>query len=132
MRNDETPTGLTSWRLDKNVREYKDDTRKIVKFISAPGQLVHCPFNPAHLVKCCKVEVNFRKYSKACEGLFASIVWEGRQDVLQRASAGNVQVQQTPPGGPRDMDQHQSFCPCAPADIKLRAAAAADPPVSPV
>ncbi|KAI8516307.1 hypothetical protein Bbelb_048880 [Branchiostoma belcheri] len=33
---------------------------------------------------------------------------------------------------PRDLDQQQSFCPCAPADIKLRAAAAADPPVSPV
>ncbi|KAI8516534.1 hypothetical protein Bbelb_051150 [Branchiostoma belcheri] len=47
-----------------NVREYKDDTRKIVKFISAPGQLVHCPFNPAHVVKCCKVEDHFRKCSK--------------------------------------------------------------------
>ncbi|KAI8511817.1 hypothetical protein Bbelb_109170 [Branchiostoma belcheri] len=81
-----------------NVREYKDDTRKIVKFISAPGQLVHCPFNPAHVVKCCKVEVHFRKCSKrdaastgemlfipgtlqACEGLFDSTVCEGRQDV---------------------------------------------------
>ncbi|KAI8494053.1 hypothetical protein Bbelb_284000 [Branchiostoma belcheri] len=47
-----------------NVREYKDDTRKIVKFISAPGQLVHCPFNPAHVVKCCKVENHFRKCCK--------------------------------------------------------------------
>ncbi|KAI8516444.1 hypothetical protein Bbelb_050250 [Branchiostoma belcheri] len=29
-----------------------------------PSQLVHCPFNPAHVVKCCKVEDHFRKCSK--------------------------------------------------------------------
>ncbi|KAI8516322.1 hypothetical protein Bbelb_049030 [Branchiostoma belcheri] len=58
-----------------NVREYKDDTRKIVKFISAPGQLVHCPFNPAHVVKCCKVEDHFRKCSKIRS-------WRGVSQVL--------------------------------------------------
>ncbi|KAI8493148.1 3'-flap-structured DNA binding [Branchiostoma belcheri] len=57
-----------------NVREYKDDTRKIVKFISAPGQLVHCPFNPEHVVKCFKVEDHFRKCSKGIDIPDASCV----------------------------------------------------------
>ncbi|KAI8494058.1 hypothetical protein Bbelb_284050 [Branchiostoma belcheri] len=74
-----------------NVREYKDDTRKIVKFISAPGQLVHCPFNPENAARTTKGQR-----------------W-------QRASTTDSTM----------------WYDIAPADIKLRAAAAADPPVSP-
>ncbi|XP_078702448.1 uncharacterized protein LOC144928168 [Branchiostoma floridae x Branchiostoma belcheri] len=63
-----------------NVREYKDDTRKIVKFISAPGQLVHCPFNPAHVVKCCKVEDHFRKCSKVSGIRELATTWRHRRE----------------------------------------------------
>ncbi|KAI8516610.1 hypothetical protein Bbelb_051910 [Branchiostoma belcheri] len=73
-----------------NVGEYKDDTRKIVKFISAPGQLVHCPFNPAHVVKCCKVEDHFRKCSKdasARDEIANNIARNGQRRRYRRASA---------------------------------------------
>ncbi|KAI8516542.1 hypothetical protein Bbelb_051230 [Branchiostoma belcheri] len=73
-----------------NVREYKDDTRKIVKFISAPGQIVHCPFNPAHVVKCCKVEDHFRKCSKdasARDEIAHNIARNGQRRRYRRASA---------------------------------------------
>ncbi|KAI8516503.1 3'-flap-structured DNA binding [Branchiostoma belcheri] len=56
--------GIQDRPIGYGIDEYKDDIRKIVKLISAPGQLVHCPFSPAHVVKCCKVEDHFRKCSK--------------------------------------------------------------------
>ncbi|KAI8493142.1 hypothetical protein Bbelb_291460 [Branchiostoma belcheri] len=61
---DDMANNNDSLSTDLNSPEYKDDTRKIMKIISAPGQLVHCPFNPAHVVKCCKVEDHFIKCSK--------------------------------------------------------------------
>ncbi|KAI8484048.1 hypothetical protein Bbelb_381660 [Branchiostoma belcheri] len=88
--------GLLALAHNTNVREYKDDTRKIVKFISAPGQLVHCPFNPAHVVKCCKVEDHFRKCSKDYKGPALATCKYNRLHLV----------------APRDLDQHQSFCPC--------------------
>ncbi|KAI8494007.1 hypothetical protein Bbelb_283540 [Branchiostoma belcheri] len=79
-----------------NVREYKDDTRKIVKFISAPGQLVHCPFNPAHVVKCCKVEDHFRKCSKdnasARDEIAHNIARNGQRRRYRRASRSRMTV----------------------------------------
>ncbi|KAI8497459.1 E3 ubiquitin-protein ligase MIB2-like [Branchiostoma floridae x Branchiostoma belcheri] len=100
---------------NSNVRDYREDTRQIVKFLSAPGQLVHCPFNPAHVVKCCKVEDHYKKCSKDYKGPALATCKYNRLHLV----------------APRDLDQHQSFCPCAPSDIKLRAAAAANPPVIP-
>ncbi|KAI8493952.1 hypothetical protein Bbelb_282990 [Branchiostoma belcheri] len=47
----------------------KRDPRTIVKFLSEPGQLVHCPYNPAHVVKCCMVEEHFKKLRLVVEQL---------------------------------------------------------------
>ncbi|KAI8516274.1 hypothetical protein Bbelb_048550 [Branchiostoma belcheri] len=54
------------------------------------GQLVHCPFNPALVVKCCKVEDHFRKCSKdnasARDEIAHNIARNGQRRRYRRAS----------------------------------------------